>query len=136
MRVGKRRQGRLVRGVQERQAHGEFTALANPAAGRDRAAVQVHQLPHQRQADAHAALGAVERTVGLRKQIEHARQQLGCDADAVVPYPEHGFLALGLQPEENATAFIGVLGSIGQQIDHHLLQPRGIGMQPQRLLRQ
>ena len=51
----------------------------------DRAAVQSRDAIDQGQADAQAALGAVEGGLRLHEQIEDARQHVGGDADARVP---------------------------------------------------
>jgi molybdenum-dependent DNA-binding transcriptional regulator ModE len=50
----------------------------------DVAAMQLDQVLDQRQADAQAALRAVQRLVGLREQVEHVRQEFGRDAGALV----------------------------------------------------
>ena len=64
-----------------RQPHGELAAPARPVAGGlDRAAVQLDQPLDQRQADPQAALGAGQRAVALREQVEDLRQRLGRDA--------------------------------------------------------
>ena len=62
---------RRPRRVAQRQVHAELAALAEARrCARDRAAVHLHQLPHQRQADAEAAARALDRGVDLREQLE------------------------------------------------------------------
>ena len=51
-----------------------------------RALVQLDQALHQREADAQAALAAVERAVALHEEVEHLGQQLRLDAGAVVAH--------------------------------------------------
>ena len=68
-----------------RQVHHDLRAPPHPfAVGRDPAAVQFHQVLDQRQADAQAALRAVQRLVGLREQVEDVRQESRVDARALV----------------------------------------------------
>ena len=54
------------------------------AVRRDRAAVQPHQAPHDRQPEPEPALRAIERLTLLHEQVEDPRQHLRRDADAVV----------------------------------------------------
>src|SRR5687768_300327 len=61
----------------DRGADDELAAGARaPAVRLDRAAVELDQVPDQRQPDPQAALGAIEPPVCLREQIEDARQEL------------------------------------------------------------
>jgi hypothetical protein len=50
--------------------------------------MQFDQAPHQRQADAQAALGAVD-LIALHEDVEHMRQQVGRDADPGVAHAQH-----------------------------------------------
>ena len=71
-------------------------ACPGPGALRlDRAAVQLDQALHQREPEPEPALRAVERLARLEEQIEHVRQQLRRDADAVVRDLEHERPVLG-----------------------------------------
>jgi hypothetical protein len=80
----------LLLGGQGGQAHHELAALARPlAVGGDAAAVHLHQPAHQGQANAQAALGAVQAALGLHEQVEDAGQHVRRDADARVPHPQH-----------------------------------------------
>ena len=73
----------------QRQADQEFAALPGPCAvRRDAAAMHLHELAHQREADAQAALRAMRGAIHLREQLEQARQQLRRNADAVVPHAD------------------------------------------------
>jgi hypothetical protein len=49
---------------------------------------------------------------------------------------QHRLLALLLDSQPNVAALIGVLGGIGEQVHHHLLQPGRVGVQPDRFRRQ
>ena len=59
--------------------------------------MQLHQALHQRQADAQATFAAVQTALALGERVEHARQQLGRDADAVVLDADQRVIALALQ---------------------------------------
>ena len=79
-----------ARGLGQRQADGELAAAAQAVAfDRDAAAVHLDQLADDGQADAQAALRAIERLIDLREQLEDARQHLGGNADAGVLHLEH-----------------------------------------------
>ena len=57
--------------------HDEFAAAPESLAAHfDAAAVQRHQALHQREADAEAALGAIDRGVHLREHREQAGHRL------------------------------------------------------------
>ena len=70
--------------------------------------VQLHQKAHQRQPDAQTALGAVERIVDLREEVEDGCELLRGDADAVVAHAEDGLIA---RPGELEIDFSSVFGS-------------------------
>ena len=63
-------------------------------------------------------------------------RESGSDAEARIPHTQHRFVALLLDGEPDVTAFVGVLGGIGQQVRDDLLQPGGVGVQPNRVWRQ
>ena len=92
--------------------------------------MKFHQPLHQAQTDAQAALRAVQRTFCLREHIEHAGQQLGRNADAGVKHPQHRVAALGRHGHGDPATVVGIFGSVGQQVDHHLFQPGGIPVDP------
>ena len=118
------------------QRHDELAALAENACRADGAAVQIDESLHQAQADAQAPLRAVERAVGLSEQIEDVGQQLGRNTDAGVAHPQHRRVALQPYAHADAAAIVGVLGSVGEQVDDHLLQAGGVCVQPDGLWRQ
>ena len=94
---------------------------------------------HQAQADTQAALRAVQRAVSLREQIENVRQQFRRNADAAVTHPQHGGVASTadgpLDGQRYAAPVLGVFGGVGQQVNQHLFQSRGVSPQADRLKR-
>src|SRR4051794_18676202 len=80
--AGLRQRGRgLLRGPRgaglgagERQLDGERRALAGPAADADRAALQPHELAHERETDARALVAAGFRAADAVEALEHPRQ--------------------------------------------------------------
>src|SRR5207248_4042752 len=98
---------RLLR-TDKRQADDELAALARAVAvGADTAAVQFDQAPHQRQADAQAALRTRPRASDLDEGVEDARQHLFGDADPRVTNPDHDFVSLARGAEKDAPAGLG-----------------------------
>ena len=84
------------------------------------------QALHEGEADAHAALGAIDGAGRLEEEIEHARQHLGADADPGVLHSEHGLVALSLQTDRDATAGIRVLDRVAEQVRDDLLESQRI----------
>ena len=72
----------------------------------------------------------------MREQVKDVRQERGSDAEARIPHAQHRFVALLLGGEPDVTAFLGVLGGVGEEVRHDLLQPGGVGVQPNRVWRQ
>ena len=71
------------------------------------------------------------------------RQQFGRDAHARIAHFDHHHRhrrrlssVRRLNAEPDAAAFVGVLGGVGEQVDQHLLQPRSVSKQKDRLQRQ
>ena len=98
------RQVRRARGMRD----GERAALARALSTADRAAVQLDQLLHQRQADAGALVGAAARALDAVEALEDVRQLLGGNAgagvahrqlDAHCPVLPHGDGDLALERE-------------------------------------
>ena len=65
---------------------------------RDAAAVHLDQLLDHREPDPQPPFGAGERAVPLGEELEHLRQLLGRDADAVVPDADDDLVRLRLGP--------------------------------------
>jgi len=84
--------------VNLRQPHGERAATPGPAARRDDGpAMQLDEAADERQADAEAALGTVQRALALHEHVEDGWQQLGRDAEPGVRDAEHRVAAVGAQ---------------------------------------
>ena len=100
-----------------RQTHDEFAAVAKPFAARlDRAAVQRHQALDQRQPDAEAAFGAVDRRVHLREHREQRRNGFLGQADAVVADGDHQLGVLDACAQLDAAVRVGVLRGVREQV--------------------
>ncbi len=111
-------------------------AAARRSSAATRAAVQLHQLPHQREADAEPALRALERSIGLHEHVEDARQQVG-----EMPMPRsrtrHDRRRRSRAGDDrDRAARLGVLRGVVQQVGEHLREPRAVGVEPDRLGRQ
>ena len=131
---GRRKLGR--RGGQ-RQPHDELAAAAGAGAvGGDAPAVQLDEPARQRQPDAEPALRALQRRRDLREHLEHRRQVLRLDADAVVGHRDPQLSAGHRRLQRDAAAARRVLGRVVEQVQQHLRQPRGIGIEPHGVGRQ
>ena len=104
-------------GARERQAHPELAAAPRSiAVDLDRAAVQMNQAAHQRQADAQTAFGALQRRGRLRKHLENLLEHLRRDTDPVVGDRDHGLIRFDSHAYLDCAARIGVLDGVAQQI--------------------
>ena len=127
---------RLAGGA-ERQPHLEVAALSGAGAAREhRAAVQFRQPLHQRQTDAQAAFGAAQCHLGLREHAEQRDHAVGRETDAVVRDGHHQLLAFDARAQRNASARVGVLGGVGEQVRQQLRDAQRIRMQRGRTRRQ
>ena len=68
-------------------------------------------------------LRLLQRAIDLSEHVEHMGQHVGGDTHAVVRYAHHRVAPLPLDGQSNASAPIGVLGGVVQQISQHLRQP-------------
>src|SRR5258706_13388771 len=119
-----------------RQADGERAALAQPVARRlDRSAVALHEIPHQRQADAQALADALGRFVDLDEEVPDLRELVPSDADAVVAHADHHVVELAFCGDLDAPLPFGVLGRVEDEVLEDLLQAHAVGDDPERLLR-
>ena len=59
-------------------------------------AVRLDQLAHDREADSHAAVAAIEAAFALDEEIEDARQQIRRDTDTGVAHAQHRLVVAGL----------------------------------------
>ena len=109
------------------------------AVGFDRAAVELDESPHEREPDAEPALRTFERPIDLREHFEHLAEHVGGDADAIVADANRDSLVgLGggfVDGERDAAAGGRVLGGVVEHVEQHLRKPRGIGVDPDRLVR-
>jgi hypothetical protein len=138
---GRRRVDDRGRGPQrrQRQLHHELRAAALArAGGAHRAAVQLDDVPDEREAHAQTAACPGERLVALDEQVEQAWHQARRDADAVVPHPDD-------RPSRVLASFDGdldqavlrrVLDRIDDEVRQHLLQPHRVAAHVQRAARE
>ena len=117
----------------QRQPDDEFAAAAGAvAAGGHRAAVQRDQRAHERQADPHAAVGAIERPIVLHEEIEDRVQHVRRNAGPRIADADHGLAALPLDAEPDRSFRRRVFGRVVQEIHLDLLQAGGIAHDQQR----
>ena len=103
----------------------------------DAAAVQLDDAAHQREADAEAAARAIERALALREEVEDPRQQLGRDADAGVRARGARRSPVRARSSRHGEPPAGrVLDRVVEQVGDHLLEPRRVGVDQQRVGRQ
>ena len=74
------------------------------------------QAAHQRQADAEPALCAAVRAIDLREHVEHRRELVGRDADAVVADGDDGAAVAPSAAAPDVAAGVGVLGGVVEQV--------------------
>ena len=114
-----------------RQAHDKNAAAAETLAfGADFAAMQLHQLPDQRQPYAQPALQTPRRARALHKRLENLRQQVRCDAHAAVDHLDDGGGRQRKHPQLDVAAGSRKLQGIGDQVVDDLLDANRIGMHP------
>jgi len=82
--------------------------------------VHLHDALHQCQADAEAALRAIERARTLREELEDVWQQVRSDTHAGIADTQQNHLPLRLGFEPDVTALRGVLRRVDEQIREHL----------------
>ena len=71
----------------------------------------------------------------LHEQVEHARQQLRRDADAVVAHADHRARRPRARPRRRIRPPpVGVLGRVVEQVDDDLREPHRVAVEPQRRL--
>ena len=91
------------------------------------------QAAHERQADAESALRSPRRSIDLHEHVEHLRQRVRRDADAVVLDADHRLAVLAARADRDAAAVIGVLRGVVEQVGEDLRQPHRIAADEQRL---
>ena len=97
------------------------------------AAVEEHQMVDDREAEPEAATRR-HRHVALAKAIEDVRQKRRVDATTGIGDADDGATAGHRDDHVDAAAGRDELHGVGQQIDEHLLQPRGVAVHDGRLV--
>ncbi len=95
----------------------------------------LHEIPHQRQADAQALADALGRFVDLDEEVPDLRELVPSDADAVVAHADHHVVELAFCGDLDAPLPFGVLGRVEDEVLEDLLQAHAVGDDPERLLR-
>src|SRR5688500_10776750 len=120
-----RRFGRANAGEADDERRAATFALAGCF---DRTAMQLDEVPHEREPQAQAAVGARQRAVLLTEAIEHVGHELGTNADAGIgdADPCSGFVHA--KANVHAAATRSKLRSVAHEIPNDLLQPVGIAV--------
>ncbi len=87
-----------------------------------------NQPPHHREADAKAALLAIQRPFHLREQIEDPQQHVARDADARVGHANHRVRRAGLHLHADFTTVVGVLRGVVNEIAGNLRESGDIAV--------
>ena len=121
---------------EHRQPHDELApSIGALAVGLDAAAVQLNQLPDQRQTDPQPAQRSIEIPIALGEHFENMRQHFGRDAHSGVRHRSEPHL-LGPWRSANRAASLGVLGGVVEEIRQHLRQPSHVAAEHRGLRRQ
>ena len=72
------------------------------------------------------ALRAIECPLALHEQLEHARQELGRDADAVVPHRNLEVGARVAHGDDDLAMVVRELHGVLQHVRHGLHEPRAV----------
>ena len=118
LRVGRRRHG----GFDGWQLKSKSAAFASFARYGDVPAVQRGEPLHEREPDTEPADASVNRRSNLDEGIEHLTEHFRGNANAVVFYAEHDELLFPTKAHANSPSGFCVLGGVGQEIRHHLLE--------------
>ncbi len=93
----------------------------------DPAAVQLDQRPHDRQAEAGAAMA---RAAGVALEaVEHAVEHLGGNAAAAVADLEHDLVAAAHRRQRHRLPRLGEADRVGEQVEQHLADAPAVGAQ-------
>jgi hypothetical protein len=90
--------------------------------------VQRHEPPREREPDAEPALGALERALALREEVEDALEERGRNPEPVVAHLDDAFVAFSHGPTRRSPAFRGVLGGVVEQVEDDLREPRDVAV--------
>ena len=104
--------------------------------------MEIHQPLDQRETDPEAALGAIQRVSGLDKEIEHMRQQLGCNPHAVIAHAHDKFRGPPPLPcysigvDRDMAAALAVFTGVPEEIAEDLIQASCIRVKEDCFFRQ
>src|SRR6185503_7719121 len=101
----------------QRQIDGENRTAPEPFTFRaDRSAMQLHQVPHDREPEPESALSSRDRTLSLTNTVEHVWQKCGRDAFTRITDRQTRCRLNTSEIDVNATAALCELDGIGQQV--------------------
>ena len=137
----RRTRGRRLRRDAPRDGGGERGKADREDAPRARAgalrvhgtAVKLDEPLDQGQADPEAAAAAIQGALALDEQVEDAREELGTYAHAAVLHPKHRPGSLAPDLDVNRAACGRVAEGVLHEIEYHLLDPRGVAVDPHGL---
>ena len=98
-------------------------------------AVQLCDLPGQREPDAEPTLHAARALLFLAEHLEDVWQEVGCDASARVAHAQAGFAGPSFGRDRDPPSRRRELGGVGDEVRDHLVDPAGVGLDGQRLRR-
>ena len=125
------REGGLLR--REREADETPRRARAVAPDLHRAAVKLHERLHQGEAEPEPAPRPVEAPVRLHEGLEDVRQDVGGDADPVVPDPdERGPAWLALDPHLGAPAGVRELRGVPEDVPDDLAEARRVRVEGER----
>ena len=128
-RIGSPRRIRVAR-----QPHDELRSPARTVAARgDRPAVQLDEAADERESDSEPSLGAVERPLDLREEVEHPWDHLGGDPDAGVAHTNHDVASIAVRGHEDPAALPGVLRRVVQEVADDLGEASQVAEYAQRV---
>src|SRR5262245_1529257 len=117
------------------QAHGERRAFAFAFAfERHCAAVKLHDLPHDREAEAEASDLGSRFQSDLLKWLEHPVLKGGWNADSGILHRDGRAHLIALDDHGDPSALRRELHGVGKQIPEHLLETCSIALYQQRML--
>src|SRR6185369_12031484 len=117
-------------GFRKRESHGEGASAPRPGARRRNAApMQPDETLDDREPDAEPALGLYQRMIDLREHLEHVRELVRWNPDAVVAYDGDGLISVAAHLERDRSAVTGVLARVRQQVSEHLRKADGVAVE-------
>ena len=118
--------------MRQRQPDHEFASLScSFAVGGDASPMHLGKPLDERESDPKAAFGACQRTVALRKEMEHLGDVLRRDSNSGVTDLDDEMGSRFLCREPDVAAGWRVLRRVGQQVDDNLFDPRRVAQDGQ-----